>query len=321
MSDSLSIASLDTPRVQPPKPPAAQADAAEGAPRRGLFGPEGFKFSDFLDIINPLQHIPIVSTIYRAVTGDKIEAGARIAGGGLFGGPIGLVASVFSAVVAEATGRDPGEHALALAGFESNTDPSEPAAVATAMAKAPATDRLPPELVAALQPQPAQPPRNEFRLGARIADPDAQQPTSTRQDRRAEQPVQASSVPAAVAQAPAIDEAAMLIAARARPLEPGARPAVQPPALQAPARDADGRMWFPVTPQGGAAPVRGVGTQPVTQQNVAVKFGAARGAAAHATMLQGEAGQAEWANRATEAYQKYFEMQKRERQREVDTRQ
>ena len=27
-------------------------------------------FSDLLDIINPLQQLPIVSTIYRAITGD-----------------------------------------------------------------------------------------------------------------------------------------------------------------------------------------------------------------------------------------------------------
>ena len=45
-----------------------------------LFGQDGFTFFDFLDIINPLQHIPVISTIYRSLTGDKIDPGSRIAG-------------------------------------------------------------------------------------------------------------------------------------------------------------------------------------------------------------------------------------------------
>src|SRR3546814_6236130 len=43
-------------------------------------------FGDFLDIINPLQHIPLVSTLYRAITGDEISPHARILGATLFGG-------------------------------------------------------------------------------------------------------------------------------------------------------------------------------------------------------------------------------------------
>ncbi|MGQ3031076.1 MAG: hypothetical protein ACT60Q_22290, partial [Ferrovibrionaceae bacterium] len=37
---------------------------------KSLFGDEGFSFKTVLDTINPLQHIPIVSTIYRELTGD-----------------------------------------------------------------------------------------------------------------------------------------------------------------------------------------------------------------------------------------------------------
>src|SRR3546814_5076837 len=80
----------------------------------GLFGKEGFSFGDFLDIINPLQHIPIVSTIYRAITGDTIQPGSRIAGDTLFGGPIGLVGGVIDAMVQESTGKDIGQQALAM---------------------------------------------------------------------------------------------------------------------------------------------------------------------------------------------------------------
>ncbi len=73
-----------------------------------------FTFSDFLSVINPLQHIPIVGTIYRAITGDTINPTSRVLGGALFGGPIGLVASVFNAIMEQATGKDLGDTALAL---------------------------------------------------------------------------------------------------------------------------------------------------------------------------------------------------------------
>ncbi|HEY4164992.1 MAG TPA: hypothetical protein VGM59_18140, partial [Dongiaceae bacterium] len=42
--------------------------------RQLFFGADGkFGWDDFLDVINPLQHIPIVSQIYRAITGDQIN--------------------------------------------------------------------------------------------------------------------------------------------------------------------------------------------------------------------------------------------------------
>ena len=48
-----------------------------------------FTVRDFIDIINPLQHIPIVGTLYRNITHDEIKAPSRILGGGLFGGIVG----------------------------------------------------------------------------------------------------------------------------------------------------------------------------------------------------------------------------------------
>ena len=71
-------------------------------------------FADFLDVINPLQHIPVVSSIYRRLTGDEITAPARILGGALFGGPIGFIASIINTLVHEISGRDIGETALAM---------------------------------------------------------------------------------------------------------------------------------------------------------------------------------------------------------------
>ncbi len=78
----------------------------------------GFGFSDFLDIINPLQHIPIVSNVYRAITGDEVSTGAKVLGGGLFGvalgGVTGLVASIANEIFEGETGKDTGDTLIAM---------------------------------------------------------------------------------------------------------------------------------------------------------------------------------------------------------------
>ena len=74
---------------------------------------DGFSFWDILDVINPLQHIPVISTIYRAITGDEIKAPARILGGGVFGGVVGAVVGMVNSVVSKFSGKDIGEHVLA----------------------------------------------------------------------------------------------------------------------------------------------------------------------------------------------------------------
>jgi hypothetical protein len=106
---------------------------------KDLFGKDGFTFGDFLDIINPLQHIPVVSSIYRSVTGDEIDPGSRIAGGALFGGGIGFVGAMVNALVEDGTGKDIGDHALAMLGVENGAgsdDPGQLAAIETAAGKA-----------------------------------------------------------------------------------------------------------------------------------------------------------------------------------------
>ena len=72
-------------------------------------------FADLLDVINPLQHIPGISTLYRQLSGDEISSGARVAGGALFGGPIGLVASLANLIFEQETGSDMAQHMLASA--------------------------------------------------------------------------------------------------------------------------------------------------------------------------------------------------------------
>jgi len=96
--------------------PAPSADRSKDMTRQTMFADSNDEpsFWDLLDVINPLQHIPIVSDIYRELTGDKIGAGARVAGGALFGGLIGLGAAVVNLIVEEKTGNDIGGNVMAL---------------------------------------------------------------------------------------------------------------------------------------------------------------------------------------------------------------
>ncbi len=77
------------------------------------FGEDGFTFLDFLDIINPLHHIPVVGTLYRSLTGDEIDPGSRVAGGTIFGGPVGTVVAMTNIAVENSTGKDMGDHMMA----------------------------------------------------------------------------------------------------------------------------------------------------------------------------------------------------------------
>lgn len=72
-------------------------------------------FADILDTINPLQHIPGVSQVYRALTGETISSGARIIGGTIFGGPLGFLSSLVGSIFEEETGKDIGGHLIASA--------------------------------------------------------------------------------------------------------------------------------------------------------------------------------------------------------------
>lgn len=77
------IISSDVKPIAEPQTKAGEAD-------------DGFDFDDFIDVINPLQHLPVVGSIYRAITGDEIEAPAKIAGGALFGGFYGFLSALGS---------------------------------------------------------------------------------------------------------------------------------------------------------------------------------------------------------------------------------
>lgn len=69
-------------------------------------GDQEFGFGDLVDMVNPLQHIPLVGHLYRSVTGDDIRPISRIVGGTIFGGPAGGAGALANVIVEYETGRD-----------------------------------------------------------------------------------------------------------------------------------------------------------------------------------------------------------------------
>ncbi len=67
-------------------------------------------FREVLSELNPLQYLPVIGTIYRAVTGDVIPKPVRETGSvlvsGLLGGPVGVAASLATLAFQKLTGID-----------------------------------------------------------------------------------------------------------------------------------------------------------------------------------------------------------------------
>ena len=116
------------------KPAAAPATTtASAASADKTSSDDGISFNDLLDVINPLQHIPIVSTLYRKITGDTIKPLEKIAGDTLYGGLAGLGSSVADFAFQKVTSKNFGDTVLS---FLLGDDKSAPTAVAAAPATA-----------------------------------------------------------------------------------------------------------------------------------------------------------------------------------------
>lgn len=95
--------------------PASADSAASAPPATDTSAPKHhFSFDDILDIVNPLQHLPIVSTIYRKLTHDQIGTPEKIMGDTLFGGIPGLISSVADTAFEKITGKNFADTALSL---------------------------------------------------------------------------------------------------------------------------------------------------------------------------------------------------------------
>lgn len=126
--------------------PAGASDASAAAKSDS----RGTTFHELLSSLNPLQHIPVVGTIYRAITGDKISEAARnigsLAVGGLMGGPMGLAGNMAFLAFRKLTGIDVdqiGQNLLADIGIGHYTaKDGDSTAVLTAQTAAPAEPKL-----------------------------------------------------------------------------------------------------------------------------------------------------------------------------------
>lgn len=150
---------------------AAPATATAGA-RFRPFGDDGLSFGDLLDVVNPLQHIPLVGAIYRRLTGDDLSPASRVAGGALFGGPIGALLGAVNAVIEQATGHELGEQMLASLGVPAHAPAVVAGAVAGTTAPAPGQ---PPRTGPAAGAQP-EPRRGGWMINAAYATRDAGRP-------------------------------------------------------------------------------------------------------------------------------------------------
>lgn len=94
----------------------------------------GSLFDTLLDTVNPLQHIPVVSDLYQSVTGDQSNAVANMAGGFLFGGPLGLAAGAASSFLELVTGKSLMGNAMAFLSGDEEAPASSTSGVAQSVA-------------------------------------------------------------------------------------------------------------------------------------------------------------------------------------------
>lgn len=90
----------------------------------GASDESGGLFETLLDTVNPLQHIPVVKDLYQSVSGDQSSAVANMAGGFLFGGPLGLAAGAAGSFLELITGKSLFGNAMAFLSGEDEAPPS-----------------------------------------------------------------------------------------------------------------------------------------------------------------------------------------------------
>lgn len=80
--------------------------------QRLFLGPDGeFGWDDFLDLVNPLQHIPFVNMAYRAITGDEIYGAARLVDFAF--GPMAGASTAIDLAFRDVTGESMASNAIA----------------------------------------------------------------------------------------------------------------------------------------------------------------------------------------------------------------
>lgn len=93
------------------------SSASALAPAQAAAQGDEYGFGDLIDIINPLQHIPVIGSVYRSLTGDTMKGMSGIIGGAIFGGPVGAIAGTVNVIAKDRTGKDIGENIASAMGF------------------------------------------------------------------------------------------------------------------------------------------------------------------------------------------------------------
>jgi hypothetical protein len=153
-SDGIGVAS------SVPWPPLDPCSAPAEPSKLHLWANGEASFGDFLDTINPLEHLPIISTVYNWIVG-KHDIGdlPRIAGDALYGGPWGALSGLFNSLLKEETGKDIGEQVVAAiiggtypTGVATEADPAQTTAPAPVAPAAPPVSAAPAPSAAAPKP-------------------------------------------------------------------------------------------------------------------------------------------------------------------------
>ncbi len=89
----------------PPEPPGLATTGPEGCPQGWMPGKVEFTVEEAKSAVNPLQYVPIIGTIYRAITGETLPEPLKIASSvvssAIFGGPVGALGAVAIGLVSE----------------------------------------------------------------------------------------------------------------------------------------------------------------------------------------------------------------------------
>ena len=94
------------------------------ASRELFLGPDGaFGWDDFVDLINPLQHIPFVNMAYRAITGDQIYGAARMVDVAF--GPLAGASTAVDLAFRDVTGESMAHNAIAAVFGTGQSAPGE----------------------------------------------------------------------------------------------------------------------------------------------------------------------------------------------------
>jgi hypothetical protein len=141
---------------------AAKSDTTAPATKTASTDTGDSFWDDVLDVVNPLQHLPVVGTLYRAITGDKIGDVEKVAGDTLYGGPIGLASSLADLAFEKMTGKNFGDTVMAFVGLDgkddsaaalaANTPKAEPAKPVL-VAQQPVATAAPAQLASTMKPR------------------------------------------------------------------------------------------------------------------------------------------------------------------------